>query len=55
VNLRREFFRATPKEVLQVLEGIDLKQHLFEYAEESEAQEWRTSVRVELEAEAQAV
>jgi hypothetical protein len=49
VNLRREFFRATPKEVLQVLEGIDLKQHLFEYAEESEAQEWRTSVRVEAE------
>jgi Meiotically up-regulated gene 113/Domain of unknown function (DUF4041) len=52
VNLRREFFRATPKEVLQVLEGIDLKQHLFEYAEEFEAQEWRTSVRVELEAKA---
>jgi hypothetical protein len=50
VNLRREFFRATPKEVLQVLEGIDLKQHLFEYAEDFEAEEWRTSVRVELEA-----
>ena len=48
VNLRREFFRATPKEVLQVLEGIDLKQHLFEYTEESEAQEWRTSIRVPL-------
>lgn len=52
VNLRREFFRATPKEVLQVLEGIDLKQHLFEYTEESEAQEWRTSIRIPLEAKA---
>jgi hypothetical protein len=47
VNLRREFFRATPQEVLQVLKGIDLKQHLFEYAEEPEAQEWRTSAKLE--------
>lgn len=38
VNLRREFFRATPQEVLQVLKGIDLNQHLFEYAEGPEAQ-----------------
>lgn len=47
VNLRREFFRATPQEVLQVLKGIDLNQHLFEYAEEPETQEWRTSVKLE--------
>jgi hypothetical protein len=40
VNLRREFFRATPQEVLQVVKSIDLNQHLFEYAEEPEAQEW---------------
>jgi hypothetical protein len=47
VNLRREFFRATPQEVLQVLKGIDLSQHLLEYVEEPEAQEWRTSGKLE--------
>jgi hypothetical protein len=47
VNLRREFFRATPQEVLRVLKGIDLNQYFFEYAEEPEAQEWRTSAKLE--------
>ncbi|MGH3856651.1 MAG: DUF4041 domain-containing protein [Pseudonocardiaceae bacterium] len=50
VNLRREFFRATPQEVLQVLEGMDLNKHLLEYTEEAEAQEWRASARMDQEA-----
>jgi hypothetical protein len=29
VNLRREFFRATPQEVLRVLKGIDLNQYFL--------------------------
>lgn len=44
VNLRREFFHATPAEVLHVLQRIG-GHHLLEYTEESEAAEWRASQR----------
>ncbi|MBN9742893.1 DUF4041 domain-containing protein [Amycolatopsis sp. A1MSW2902] len=43
VNLRREFFYATPSEILAVLEELGLKDNLVDYIEEPEAQEWRTS------------
>lgn len=42
VNLRREFFHASPAEVLDVLTRIG-GQHLLEYTEEPEAAEWRAS------------
>lgn len=42
VNLRREFFYATPAEVREVLEQIG-GQHLIEYTELPEAAEWRAS------------
>lgn len=42
VNLRREFFYATPAEVREVLERIG-GQHLIEYTELPEAAEWRAS------------
>jgi len=42
VNLRREFFYATPAEVREVLEKIG-GQHLIEYTEIPEAPEWRAS------------
>lgn len=44
VNLRREFFRATPAEVLDVLGCIEAREHLLEYTEFAEAEEWRTSL-----------
>ena len=43
VNLRREFFYATPHEILAVLDGMGLKDNLVDYVEEPEAPEWRTS------------
>ncbi|MEU9834482.1 DUF4041 domain-containing protein [Streptosporangium sp. NPDC048047] len=43
VNLRREFFRATPAEVRNLLEQI-AGQHLLEYRDVPEALEWRQSV-----------
>jgi len=42
VNQRREFFYATPSEVRAVLERI-AGNHLLEYTETPEAQEWRSS------------
>ena len=46
VNLRREFFRATPAEVLAVLEQTEAREHLLEYTEFPEAEEWRTSLKL---------
>ncbi len=43
VNLRREFFYATPSEILTILEDMGLKDNLVDYVEEPEAQEWRSS------------
>ncbi|MFI6921963.1 DUF4041 domain-containing protein [Nonomuraea spiralis] len=45
VNLRREFFRATPAEVRDVLRKI-AGQHLLEYRDTAEALEWRQSAAV---------
>lgn len=42
VNLRREFFYATPAEVRDILRRID-EPHLLEYTEAAEAAEWRAS------------
>jgi uncharacterized coiled-coil DUF342 family protein len=42
VNLRREFFYATPTEVRQLLEQLT-DQHILEYHENPEAMEWRAS------------
>lgn len=42
VNLRREFFYATPAQVREVVEDI-AGQHLLEFREVPEALEWRTS------------
>jgi hypothetical protein len=42
VNLRREFFYATPAEVRDVLARLD-GQHLLEFHEDAEALEWRAS------------
>lgn len=42
VNLRREFFHATPAEVRDALARFD-GQHLLEFHEEPEALEWRAS------------
>lgn len=43
VNLRREFFHATPAEVRDLLQQI-AGQHLLEYRDVAEALEWRQSV-----------
>lgn len=43
VNLRREFFRATPAEVLAALEKTEARDHLLEFTELAEAPEWRAS------------
>jgi hypothetical protein len=43
VNLRREFFYATPSEILTVLDDMGLKDNLVDYVEEPEAREWRSS------------
>lgn len=42
INLRREFFYATPHEVLDVLEEVG-GQHLAEFHSDAEALEWRQS------------
>ncbi|BCJ37131.1 hypothetical protein Athai_46340 [Actinocatenispora thailandica] len=42
VNLRREFFYATPTEVRDLLQRID-GQHLLDFTEDCEASEWRAS------------
>ncbi|QYC45561.1 hypothetical protein Nocox_40090 [Nonomuraea coxensis DSM 45129] len=42
MNLRREFFLATPAEVRDLLQKI-AGQHLLEYRETAEALEWRQS------------
>jgi hypothetical protein len=42
VNLRREFFYATPAEVRETLERLT-DQHILEYHEAAEALEWRAS------------
>lgn len=46
VNLRREFFYATPTDVLHVLRELDLADNVVDYLEEPEALEWRTSRRL---------
>jgi hypothetical protein len=43
VNLRREFFYATPAEVLTVLQRTDAGENLLEYTDLAEAEEWRAS------------
>ena len=43
VNLRREFFHATPAEILDVLRDMGLDDKLVDYVQEPEAQEWRAS------------
>ncbi|HEY1573458.1 MAG TPA: DUF4041 domain-containing protein [Pseudonocardiaceae bacterium] len=43
VNLRREFFFATPTDVLQVLRELKLADNVVDYVDEPEALEWRTS------------
>ncbi|MEZ4552318.1 MAG: DUF4041 domain-containing protein [Dehalococcoidia bacterium] len=45
VNLRREFFYATPHDVLAALEEVG-GQHLAEFHSEAEALEWRQSERI---------
>jgi hypothetical protein len=50
VNLRREFFYATPAEILPVLEEMGLRDNLIDYVEEPEAQEWRSSRQLALDA-----
>lgn len=44
VNLRREFFHATPAEVLAALKRTEARDHLLEFTETAEASEWRASL-----------
>ena len=46
VNLRREFFRITPAEVLALLKEMELADNIVNYSQEPEALEWRTSRRL---------
>lgn len=46
VNLRREFFYATPAEVLAVLQQTDAGENLLEYNDLAEAEEWRASRKI---------
>ncbi|GAB2795608.1 DUF4041 domain-containing protein [Amycolatopsis magusensis] len=46
VNLRREFFYASPLELLAILEEMGLRDNLVEYVQEPEAAEWRSSRRL---------
>ncbi|OLL72246.1 UPF0325 protein YaeH [Pseudonocardia sp. Ae168_Ps1] len=46
VNLRREFFHATPTEVLDVLRRTDHGDNVLEFTEIAEAEEWRASVGI---------
>ncbi|WP_226350323.1 DUF4041 domain-containing protein [Pseudonocardia sp. ICBG601] len=43
VNLRREFFHATPAEVLEVLRRTDQGDNVLHFTELAEAEEWRAS------------
>jgi hypothetical protein len=43
VNMRREFFYATPQEVRDVLQEVAAETAMLSYAEEPEAPEWRQS------------
>lgn len=43
VNLRREFFHATPSEVLEVLRRADQGDNVLHFTELAEAEEWRAS------------
>lgn len=44
VNLRREFFHASPAEVLTALQDTEDRDNLLEFTETAEAPEWRASV-----------
>jgi hypothetical protein len=46
VNLRREFFHATPAEVLTVLSQTEAGDNLLEYTDLAEAEEWRASLKI---------
>ncbi|GAA0646810.1 DUF4041 domain-containing protein [Kutzneria viridogrisea] len=46
INLRREFFYATPAEVLEILRDMGLQDNLVDYVQEPEAQEWRSSQQI---------
>jgi hypothetical protein len=46
VNLRREFFHATPAEVLRVLQRTDAAENLLEFTDLAEAEEWRASLSI---------
>ncbi|MFJ1759021.1 DUF4041 domain-containing protein [Amycolatopsis sp. NPDC088138] len=46
VNLRREFFYATPADILEILEEMGVRDNLVDYVQEPEAQEWRSSRKI---------
>nr|WP_281376360.1 DUF4041 domain-containing protein [Actinomycetospora corticicola] len=46
VNMRREFFYATPAEVREILARTDHARWVYEYRDDAEAEEWRTSQRL---------
>ncbi len=46
VNLRREFFHATPAEVLDVLRRTDQGDNVLQFTELAEAEEWRASLTI---------
>jgi hypothetical protein len=51
VNLRREFFYATPADVLAILRDMKLVDNIVDYVEEPEALEWRSSTHIAKRAE----
>ena len=46
VNMRREFFYSTPAEVREILATTDHARWVYEYRDEAEAEEWRTSQKL---------
>jgi hypothetical protein len=46
VNLRREFFYASPADVLELLKDLGTVSNVVNYSQEPEALEWRTSQRL---------
>jgi hypothetical protein len=46
VNMRREFFYATPAEVRQILATTDHARWVYEYRDDADAEEWRTSQKL---------
>jgi len=52
VNLRREFFHATPAEVLEVLQRTNAADNLLEFTDLAEAEEWRASLSIAAKASA---